>query len=95
MGNAPLNKMTEFILTLIIVALGVLIGWLEFNNRKERKNLINALIAKTSQELAELELVDKTKIKVEKPTLPDLTAVEDLSDEDFGKYVLERDAENK
>ena len=37
---------------------------MEFNNCKERKSFINALIAKNFQELAELELTDKTEIKV-------------------------------
>ena len=77
---------------LIIVALLGYIGWSDFNNRKERKDLINRLIAKDNQELVNLELAEKTKIdnKVEEPK-EDLVEMQDLEDEDFDKFVLGKD----
>ena len=71
----------------VIVALVALIGWQEYQNRKERNKLINALMAKDAKELSDLEFVDRIipEPKVERP--PDLIPVSDLSDDEFEKYI--------
>lgn len=71
----------------VIIALVVLIGWQEYQNRKERNKLINALMAKDAKELADLEFNERIKPQptIEKP--PDLVPVDQLSDKDFEKYV--------
>lgn len=73
----------------IIVALLGYIGYSDFNNRKERKDLINRLIAKDNQELVNLEFADKTKLenKVEEPK-EDLVEVSDLDDKEYDEFVL-------
>lgn len=83
--------MTEIILTLVIVALLFLIGWQDWNNRKERKAMLNALKAKDATELANLDIADKTKVKVDnvQPTRPDLTPVDELDDDEFKKYITD------
>lgn len=84
--------MTEIILLLVIVVLSGLIGWMEYNNRKERKTMLNMIIAKDNQELTNLELVDKTKIenKIEEPK-EDLVEVNDLDDKDYDRFVLNKE----
>lgn len=76
----------------VIALLLVYIGWSDYNNRKERKELINRIIAKDNQELVNLELADKTKIDNEvKEPKEDLIATEDLNDDEFDKFVLNKD----
>ena len=77
-------------LVVIILALIGLVGWIEYNGRKERKSLINAILAKDTQELVNLDLVDKTTIKAEKPKGPaeELIEANALSDEEFDKFVM-------
>ena len=73
----------------VIIALVCLIGWQEFNNRKERAKLSNAIMSKDTQEFKELELTDKTSIKV-KPNseLPDLIPTDQLNDEDWERAEI-------
>ena len=52
---------TEIILGLVILAQFGVIGWLEYNNRKERAKFINALVAKTTNEFRDLELTEKVE----------------------------------
>lgn len=81
--------MIEIIL-MALVALSIL-GYHAYyvhENNKERKKMINALIAKNTDEMASLELADKTKIEVKKDNKEDLVPVEDLSDDEFRKRVL-------
>jgi predicted negative regulator of RcsB-dependent stress response len=77
------------ILTLVIVALIVLIGWQEWNNRKERAKLLNAILGKTVQEIASLDLADKTVIKANTDK-PEITPFENMSEEDFGKIIAKQ-----
>jgi predicted negative regulator of RcsB-dependent stress response len=70
----------------VIFALVILIGWQEWNNRKERAKLINAILGKTVQEIASLDLADKTVIKA-KTEKPEITPFENMSEEDFGKII--------
>ena len=81
--------MIEIVLVIVIFGLLVLLGWREWNDRKERSKLINAIIAKNAIEAANLDLADKTEIKV-KPDNQEspYVSMENLSDEDFKKAVL-------
>lgn len=73
----------------VIIALVCLIGWQEFNNRKERAKLINAIMSKNNQEFKDLELTDKTAIKVAPNSeLPDLIPTDQLNDEDWEKAEI-------
>lgn len=74
------------ILVVVIVALIGLIAWQEWNNRKERAKLINAIIGKNAQEVASLDLADKTEIKV-KPTQTDVIPEENMSDDDWKEQI--------
>ena len=81
--------MTEIVLVTVIAILSALLGWMDFNNRKERKSLLNALKAKDAAEMANLELADKTKIEVDKKNQgPDLVPVNELDDDEFIKRVI-------
>ena len=75
--------MTEAILFLVIVTLTSLIGWMDYNNRKERKSYLNALIAKNAEEAVSLELASNTKIEAKKEEQPDIVPLDSLSDEEF------------
>ena len=70
----------------VIIALVALIGWQEWNNRKERAKLLNAILGKNVQEIASLDLADKTVIKANTDK-PEITPFENMSDEDFGKSI--------
>jgi predicted negative regulator of RcsB-dependent stress response len=70
----------------VIIALVILIGWQEWNNRKERAKLFNAILGKNVQEIASLDLADKTVIKANTDK-PEITPFENMSDEDFGKVI--------
>ena len=74
----------------VIIALIALLGWQEFQNRKERAKLINAIMSKSTAEFRDLELTDKTEIKV-KPNneIPDLIETDQLNDEDWFKAEIE------
>ena len=87
--------MMEVILLLVIIVLAVLLGYMEYSNRKERENMLNAIVARDNQELVNLKLADKTKIenKVEEPK-EDLVETNDLSDEDYDKFVLGKETDN-
>ena len=81
--------MTEFVLLFVIVALSGLIGWVDFNNRKERKDLINRLIAKDNQELVNLELADKTKIEAKpEEEKEDLVPLTNMTNDEFDEHIL-------
>ena len=74
------------VLLLVIVALCGLIGFMDWNNRKERKSLINAIKAPNPVDFANLELADKTKIETEVKE-PDLIPLEDVDDKKFFETI--------
>jgi len=63
------------------------LGWTDYNNRKERKQLLNAIKAKDAQELATLDLAQNTKIEVDEPKEPDLVPLEKVDDDTFNKLI--------
>lgn len=74
----------------VILILAGLLGWEKHQNRIERAKMLNMIVGKDTTEIANLEMADKTKIDVSQPKEPDLVPEEQISDEDFQKYVLER-----
>ena len=76
----------NWILTIVIAVLVGLIAWQEWNNRKERAKLINAIIGKNAQEVASLDLADKTEIS-NKPPHVDIMPLENMDEEDFDKVI--------
>ena len=87
--------LSEFIIVVLLIALGVQ----EYLNRRERKDLINRIIAKSLQDVKDLELAEKTKIKIAPesepvPVPPELIPMEKVSDKKFFegiKKVLKRE----
>ena len=80
--------MIEIVLIGVILALCGLIGWKEREARLERAKLINAILAKNAQEMANLDLADKTVIKANVPEQkPDLVPIENLDQETFEKVI--------
>lgn len=81
------NKMIELG---VIIALVVLLGFQEWQNRKERAKLINAVLSKNASEMASLEFVDKVKPEDTKPVIDPMVSTADMSDEEFDKYIQEQ-----
>lgn len=77
--------MTELILLLVIIVLCVLIGVKEYLATKERNKFINAITSKNAQEQVMLDVGDKVKPEPERP--PDLIPTDNLTDEEFDKYI--------
>lgn len=76
------------VLAIVVFALCALIAWLDWNNRKERSKLINAIVAKTPEQMRDLEFVEKVQTaKIETPSQSDLIDQANMSDEDFEKYI--------
>ncbi len=74
-------------LVFVVISLCGLIGWLDYNNRKERSKLINALMARTPEQLRDLEFVDKVQpIKMETEQ-SDLLPLDKMTDEQFAEMV--------
>ena len=84
--------MSEIILLLVIIALGTLIGWDRYENRKERQKLIQAIMSKSAQDMVNFEMADKVKEIKQEPMIPEgLEAESELNDKDFKKYALGED----
>jgi len=80
--------MTEIILVIIIFLLLVYIGVKEYLDRKERKTMINALMAKNAPELTNLEWAQNTKVNLkEQESEPDLVPLDSVSDKEFSKVI--------
>ena len=77
----------NWILVVVILLLVALIGWQEWNNRKERAKMLNAIIGKNAMEIASLDLADKTDIKAKTTSKQDITPLENIPDEDFEKFI--------
>lgn len=85
--------MIEVGLVLVIFALCALVAWLDWNNRKERSKLVNAIVAKTPEQLRDLEFVEKVQpAKIAEQLKQDFTPVEAMNDEEFETYIEEQNA---
>ena len=78
--------MTELV---IVIVLCGLMGWIEYNNRKERGKYLNALMSRTNQEFVNAELADKTKVEVKSKKEDELVPLADLDDEEFMDTIAE------
>jgi hypothetical protein len=80
-----------YVLTFVIIVLVALIGFTDYNNRKERKALLNAILSFKGDEvvnrMTSLELTDKTEVKVNNQEQPDYTELSDVSDDEFNELV--------
>ena len=80
--------MSEVILGVIILALLGGFGWYIREQNRERLKLINAILAKDSQEYVNRTLAENTKITPEiNKGDPDLIAMDQLDDEAFDKHI--------
>ena len=66
-----------------------MLGWEKYQNRLERAKLINAILGKNAQEIASMDLADKTKIDTKPEPLGTIypQESENISDEDFNKVI--------
>lgn len=78
--------MTEIVLTGVIIILSGLLVWKEKQAKEERTKFINAVLAKSPQEFKDLEFVSKLAPEPQIP--PDLVPVEELTDSQWEKVVL-------
>lgn len=85
--------MTEtFIVAIIALAI---LGYHAYYVRevnKEKKSLVDAIIAKSAEELRDLRVAENTKIRVEpkrQGEMPDMIPIENLDDEAFMKASKE------
>jgi len=73
---------------LVIIFLLVFIVIQEWQNRLERKKLIDAYLAKNLTELKQAEAIDKAKPAESIPDVPeDIIPVDEATDEEFTKAV--------
>lgn len=84
--------MIEIVLVAVITLLCGLLGWQEYQNRKERAKMLNLLVAKNNQEAINLTLADQTKIEPPKPdkTLQDIVDVNEASDDEFESMIKDQ-----
>ncbi|MEK9207186.1 MAG: hypothetical protein AAB922_01800 [Patescibacteria group bacterium] len=80
--------MTEILLIIIILAQMGYSAYRDYLNLQEKKKLINALTAKTSEDLATLDATDKLKVGETEPIPPDMTSLDEVPQEDWEKAVL-------
>ena len=81
--------MIEIALAIVALAQSGLLWYVLNSQKEERAKLMNAIIAKNADELATLEVIDKEKPQKRIKTEDIGTPIENLSDEDFKKFVLE------
>ncbi len=80
--------MIEILLTIIVLAVLGYHAWYVWEKNKEVGKLINALVAKTSNEFRDLELTEKVKpIETPKIEVPDLIPESEVSDEKFAELI--------
>ena len=77
--------MSEVIIIIFLLAFIVVQEW---QNRVERKKLVDAYLAKNLTELKQAEAIEKAKIPEPIPDLPsDFVPVDETSDEEFDKAI--------
>lgn len=81
--------MTDFIFAFIILALLGCFAWYVREQGKERSKLLNALLAKDSQDYVNRTLAENTTIKpeVNGNTNLDLMPFDQLSDDQFDEHI--------
>jgi len=72
----------------VIIALLCFIATQEWQNRKERKNLIDAYLAKNLTELKQAEVIEKSKpIPPPAEVPPDFIPVDEVTDDQFDAAI--------
>ena len=80
--------MIELIFGAIIFSLLAVLVWLVYLHDKRVNKLINAILAKTPQDLTNLTLAENTQIKPEiNKTDPDLVPLDQLNEEQFDRHI--------
>lgn len=80
--------MTELTFGIIIIAILVGFGWYIREQNRERSKLINAILAKDSQEYVNRTLAENTKIVPEiNAKDPDLIPVDELNDDQWEAHI--------
>lgn len=82
--------MIEILLTVIILALLGYHAWYTHEVAKEKKELVDALIARSAVELRDLRLAQNTQIKVDKPKQDNMIPMEEVDDETLIKLSREQ-----
>lgn len=79
---------------IVAILLAVILGQLavmvyqEYSNRLERSKMINAIIAKSSTEMRDLEIADKTKIEIKQENKPsEFISTDQMSTDEWDKYI--------
>lgn len=83
--------MIYLVFGVVCLALIAVIGFQDYTNRLDRQKLINALIARSADDLARLQVADQTKINVTQETKPpDLIPTESMTDDQWDNYIDEQ-----
>ena len=80
--------MIDILLGVIILFLLGYIAYLEYQFKKERKDLLRAIMAKDLTEMTIAENTDK-QVKRELPLPPTVVESTELSDDEFDKHIKE------
>jgi hypothetical protein len=76
---------------LVIIVLCALLGWKEYQGRKERRELIQAIVSKNAAELANLQTIDKLRIEPSREEVsPDLIPEQQITDAEWDKFIREQ-----
>ena len=79
--------MIDIILIIVIAFLICLLGFVLYEDRKERATLINSVIAKNTQELVNLKLADSTKVVAQKAEQSDLIPTDEMTPDQFQTMI--------
>ena len=79
--------MIDIILVIVIAFLLGLLGFVLYEDRKERATLINSVIAKNTQELVNLKLADSTKVVAQKAEQSDLIPTDEITPDQFQTMI--------
>ena len=79
--------MIDFALVVVIIALLGKIAWSDYQDRKERAKLINAIVAKTPEQFRDIEFVDKVQPPKMEPQQSDLISTSQLTDQEFMEHI--------
>lgn len=80
--------MTELVLLAVILGLIGVILYQEYSNRLDRSKLVNALIARSANDLRDLQVADQTKIQIRQENKPaEFVSTDQMSSEEWDKYI--------
>ena len=80
--------MIEVLLTIIVLSVLGYHAWYVHEKNKEISKLVNALVARTTEQFRDLELTEKVRaIETPKVEQPDLVPESEVSDEKFAELI--------